>query len=399
MGLLPLEIISAPKFILPRCDLCQLDKQCKSPKMKVTGKGKKQILLIGEAPGSSEDIQGRQFVGKSGQYLETVLRRAGIEMRQDCWLTNALRCHPRGNEIPDEKAIEYCRPFLIESIKELNPVVIILLGGVPVASLIGWLWKEGVEGIYKWAGWQIPSQRLNAWICPTFHPAHILRNTNSREEEDQVLAMKFAEHIEAAVQKTSRPWKEVPDYRKDVRIIHESKEAAKAIRAIQNKGIETAFDYETDRLKPDRKDSRIICAAVSNGESTVVYPWIGDSIKASKELLLSGLPIIASNAKFEERWTMRHLGISIKNWYWDTMLNSHILDNRQGITSIKFQSFVRLGQESYDDHIKPYLRAEGSNSPNRIRELDLSKLMLYCGLDALLEWLVAQEQKEELGYA
>lgn len=397
MSLLPLEIISAPKFALPKCDVCKMDKSCKSPKMKVNGKGKRGILLVGEAPGSQEDIQGRPFVGRSGQYLESVLRKLGIEMRQDCWLTNALLCHPVNNSIKDDRSIDYCRPFLINTIKELNPVTIILLGSVPVSSLIGWLWKENTEGIYRWAGWQIPNQRLNSWICPTFHPAHILRTVNPRDDEDKVLALKFALHLEKAVSKRNRPWKEVPDYKSEIRTIYDPKEAAVRIRRMCKIGKEVAFDYETDRLKPDSKDSQIICASLSDGEETIAYPWVAEAVEESKILLESGIPVIASNAKFEERWSMRHLGITVKNWVWDTMLTSHLLDNRPLISSIKFQSFVRLGQESYDDSIKPYMKSDNSNLPNKLRQLDLGKLMVYCGLDSLLEWLVAQEQKEDLG--
>src|SRR5688572_528647 len=87
---------------IPKCGACGLLKGCKSPKMPVSGKGAKGILIIGEAPGRDEDIQGRPFVGATGEKLETTLRKLGVEMRRDCWLTNALICRPKANVIEKE---------------------------------------------------------------------------------------------------------------------------------------------------------------------------------------------------------------------------------------------------------------------------------------------------------
>jgi hypothetical protein len=79
------------------------------------------------------------------------------------------------------------------------------------------------------------------------------------------------------------------------------------------------------------------------------------------------------------------------------MLAAHVLDNRSDTKSLKFQAFVLLGQESYDDAIKPYLKSKGSNDKNRITELDLEAVLRYCGMDAILEWHVAMKQAKKLG--
>ena len=74
------------------------------------------------------------------------------------------------------------------------------------------------------------------------------------------------------------------------------------------------------------------------------------------------------------------------------MLAAHVLDNRPGITSLKFQAFVLLGQENYNSHIKPFLKAKKGSKFNRIHELDLNDLLLYGGLDSYLEYWVAMKQ-------
>jgi len=74
------------------------------------------------------------------------------------------------------------------------------------------------------------------------------------------------------------------------------------------------------------------------------------------------------------------------------------LDQRPYITSIKFQSFVLLGNESYDDHITKYFRKTDKNGLNAIHEIDLKELLIYNGLDSLLEYKVAIKQMKLLGY-
>jgi len=92
------------------------------------------------------------------------------------------------------------------------------------------------------------------------------------------------------------------------------------------------------------------------------------------------------------------MGHRVRNWYWDTMLASHVMDNRPGITSIKFQSFVLLGQSSYDDHIKKFFQSPKGEERNQIDLIDMDDLLLYNGLDSLLQYKVGIKQMELLGY-
>jgi len=368
--------------------------------MEVGGKGRKGILVVGEAPGKNEDYQNKPFVGESGQMVQAALARCGIDFRRDCWITNSIICRPAKNALP-EKAIDYCRPNLIRTIKELKPKVIILLGAASVKSLIGWLWKEDVGSLHRWLGWKIPVQRINAYVCPTWHPQALMYASGKGNggKASPLMQMLWEGHLHAACALTERPWKEMPNYASKVIVELDHQRAASRIqKLISHSAAQIAIDYETTCLKPDGKDAQIYSCALSNGRETIAFPWHGDAIEATKQIILSNAPKIASNQKFEERWTLKEFGHPVNNWLIDTMLAAHVLDNRSGITSIKFQAFALLGAESWNDEIDPYLKSiGGGNSVNKIRQAPLNKLLLYNGLDALLEWEVAQIQMKQLG--
>jgi len=155
-----------------------------------------------------------------------------------------------------------------------------------------------------------------------------------------------------------------------------------------------AFDYETTGLKPDRPEQQIVsCSFCLDGYETWACRIDKKSHAALSKVLLSLLPKIAANMKFEERWTRAKLGHGVANWDWDTMVAAHVLDNRPGITSLKFQAYVQFGIGEYDSTVAPYLRSDSSNGLNRIREVPIQDLLLYNGLDSLIEFKLAEKQK------
>jgi uracil-DNA glycosylase len=384
-----------PLTLVPQCGLCGLYKHCKSPKMKVTGQGKKKVLIVAEAPGQHEDEKGIQLVGNAGQELIRILANIGINMRKDCWLTNAITCQPTedgGNRKPTPEEIDYCRPNLVNTLEELKPNVVISLGDTAIRSIIALAWKDGeVKDVGQWVGWRIPSIKLNTWICPSYHPSYLLR------EKSQALELHTTKHLKKAFCYTARPWKEPPDYTKRVKCFVNADDAIPHLKMFLVSGLPIAFDFETNCLKPDRKDSRILCCAVSDGEISIAFPWHGKAIETMKQILQSDIGKIAANLRFEERWVRRHLGISVKNWVFDTVIGSHWADCRHGINSLKFQSFVRLGVSDYDSHLQPYMEGDGGNGLNILDQVELPELLKYCGMDAILEVKVAKVIANSLG--
>jgi uracil-DNA glycosylase family 4 len=384
-------------LLTPKCNKCGLWEGCSSPKMTPTGKGNRRVLIVGEAPGENEDRVGKQFVGESGERLKTVLDSLDVDFRKDCWIDNAVRCHPEANKLP-EKAVDYCRANLINTIKELNPEVIILLGGTAVQSLIGWLRNEKKPGgVMQWAGWQIPSQRLNAWVCPTYHPAFLgYLKENQGQKAAETL---WKKHLKAAFELRGRPWNKIPDYESKVDVIYEEEEATEEIYQFFVRKNPISFDFETNMLKADHEDGFLYCCSMSDGKKTIAYPMTAQTEAATASLLKSKVPKMGWNLKFEEAWAREKLGVRVKNWVWDGMVAAHLLDCRDGITGLKFQSFVRLGVEPYEEKMKEYLKSfdKGGYVPNKIKQAGLRSTLIYCGLDSLFEYKVGRMQMKEMG--
>lgn len=382
-----------------KCGSCGLYKHCKSPKMELSGSGRKGVMIVGEAPGKDEDDRGIQFIGKTGQFLQKHLRYLGVDLRRDCWSHNALSCRPGpDNKIKDTQAVEWCRPRVIDSINKHDPSVIILLGRTAVASVLGHLWKEDVGGSKRWAGFQIPCRQPNAWIACTYHPSFV----NREKQDAELYGRVFQSHLKAAFDKAgTRPWKEIPDETKEVESLSPADAAAVMRQWSKQDGL-LCFDFETDRLKPDHPDKRIVaCGICWQGKRTIAFPWRGEGPIAFKGLMNApNVKKMAWNLIFERRWARRALGTKGQGWHFDPMQAAHVLDCRPSIAGLKFQAFVRLGVADYDGRIKPYLEGKepGGNSPNRINEVDMKSLLLYVGLDALLAYRIALVQMRELGW-
>ena len=307
-------------------------------------------------------------------------------------------CRPPGNVLPD-KAVDHCRPYLLRAIEELQPTVILLLGKHAIRSCLEPLGRDDVSGdgvVKKWAGWRIPCQKWNCWVCPTYHPSHVLRSLDEKRGTGQVIADDFARHVRQAVKLESKPWKEVPDYQSEVQILMDG--ATAVIHSFISRRCPVAFDYETNMLKPDHRDSRIVCCSVSDGTTTIAFPWVGEA-KKTMTLLLAA-PVVPKwgwNVRFETRWTLAQLGVWVRGWAWDGMTAAHALDSRPGVTGLKFQAFARLGVPDYSSHVEPYLKGEGGYGRNRIREADLNAVLKYCGMDSLLEHKLCRMQMKDLG--
>lgn len=402
-----LQTLELPPSLTPKCGSCGIYKMgCKSPKMPYSGEGRRKILILAEAPGEEEDRQGKQLVGNSGQELARILRRVGIDMRRDCWLENSLMCRPPKNVIPHEHAVADCRPHVIKTITELKPEVIIPLGGVACGSLLGWLWKDKVGGIYRWAGYRIPHRGLNAWICPTFHPSYLLHS------KDVVLDRYFANHLEAASKLKGRPYKSNIQSDEDFcDLFLDTTEAAEVIRhvtadAAKHKQL-VAFDYETTTLKPQGPYAELYTASIAVTEYgtgtdfAFAFPWQGKVVPAMRELLSDcKVAKVAHNKKIEAAWTLHFLKVRIAGRFKDTCTTAHALENGgkgRPVTGLKFQAFVKFGIDSYNDDMEQYLKSEGGNTPNRIKQAKLKDVLLYNALDSLYTLKLARVQDQILG--
>jgi uracil-DNA glycosylase len=148
------------------CPLCKL---ARTRKNAVPGEGQlsAKIIFIGEAPGRSEDEEGRPFVGAAGRILNDLLKKVGIE-RSQVFITNIVKCRPPNNRVPKEDELNACRPYLDRQIALIKPKVICILGRTAYSSLLGGSSITANRGkIVKRAGQK---------YFLTFHPAAVIYN-------------------------------------------------------------------------------------------------------------------------------------------------------------------------------------------------------------------------------
>ena len=109
----------------------------KTAKKTVIGDGniKSKLMIIGEAPGKEEDIQGKPFVGLAGQLLNKMLNAINIK-REDVYITNVIPWRPPNNRTPTDKEILDCLPFLHKQIEIINPKYILLLGATASKAIL-----------------------------------------------------------------------------------------------------------------------------------------------------------------------------------------------------------------------------------------------------------------------
>lgn len=138
------------------------------------GNPRAALMVVGEAPGEEEDLQGRPFVGRAGALLTRMLRAIGME-RPEVYITNVVKCRPPQNRTPRPDEIAACIPTLRRQIEAIRPRVILALGGVAARALL-----ESPEGITKLRG--RVHRRGDVAVVPTYHPAFLLRNPLRKPE-------------------------------------------------------------------------------------------------------------------------------------------------------------------------------------------------------------------------
>ncbi len=161
------------------CRKCGLWKTRKNP---VPGEGSlnPKVMFIGEAPGFNEDLQGKPFVGRTGEVLDELLDLTGLK-REEVFITNILKCRPPGNRDPQPSEIRACTPYLDKQIALIKPGIIVTLGNFATSYILG---KFGLkpESIGKTHGkvFRISNLILSTKIIPIYHPAVVLRNPDLR---------------------------------------------------------------------------------------------------------------------------------------------------------------------------------------------------------------------------
>src|SRR4051812_34235690 len=142
------------------------------------GNADADLMFVGEAPGATEDQQGKPFVGRAGRLLDELLGEIGLS-RRDVFVANILMCRPPGNRDPLPDEIAECNPYLMRKIELIEPKVIATLGNFATKTL-----TQSQVGITRCCG--RPQERtvagLEVIVYPLFHPAAALRTPKVLEQ-------------------------------------------------------------------------------------------------------------------------------------------------------------------------------------------------------------------------
>lgn len=167
------------------CTACELHKTRRNV---VFGEGDPSSILmfVGEAPGAEEDLQGRPFVGASGQLLTKMIQAMGLQ-REGVYIANVIKCRPPSNRDPNRWEIASCFGYLKFQIEFIRPKLIVTLGRIAAKTLLGIPEREPFSEIRgRWHEYRgIP-------VMPTYHPSFLLRNPDKKREawEDLKQVMK-----------------------------------------------------------------------------------------------------------------------------------------------------------------------------------------------------------------
>jgi DNA polymerase len=172
-AVIALKVIADEVKVCPKCDLARGRINA------VPGEGNPEarVMLIGEGPGFHEDEQGRPFVGNSGNFLNSLLEKAGLK-REDVFITNVVKCRPPSNRDPLPDEIAACSEYLDRQIAAIDPDVIVTLGRF---SMSRYFPGERISRIHGAA------KRVNGrLVVPMYHPAAALHQGALRAtiEED-----------------------------------------------------------------------------------------------------------------------------------------------------------------------------------------------------------------------
>ena len=138
------------------------------------GNHKSKIMILGEAPGANEDIEGKPFVGDAGKLLDKMLNYIGLN-RTNFYISNIVFWRPPGNRTPNEKEISTCLPMTKKHIRLIKPSLLILVGSIAAKSLLSS--KDGITKLRGKEHFYVDDDiNLKIPARAIFHPAYLFRN-------------------------------------------------------------------------------------------------------------------------------------------------------------------------------------------------------------------------------
>jgi DNA polymerase len=143
------------------------------------GNSNSEIMVIGEAPGNHEDLQGIPFCGDSGKLLDEMFRAINITRKENFYITNVIFWRPPGNRRPTEEELAICRPFVERHIQLVNPKVLVLVGATSMAAILGITDPvSSIRGKFMDFAPKFLDHPIKTFTI--FHPSYLMRQHNKK---------------------------------------------------------------------------------------------------------------------------------------------------------------------------------------------------------------------------
>lgn len=353
------------------CPLQDTWSRISSPRMPISGNPEGDILVLGEAPGEEEDIQGEVFIGKTGKFLRRQLPHRYIDRLA---FSNAVRCRPPGNRNPTGLELHCCSVHLENDARDSNFKAVLLVGGIPLSKFITEAPITQMHGVRFPV--EIGEQVL--WAYPVFHPSFVERMGG----DNSSYFPPFASDLR-------RFFKEVDKWRKptiervtasDVVVVNNESDARGLIDQMEGT---LGFDIETSQLKPYMPGGRIITASFSDGKTTAAFPVEHPASSNSWALPLilettDRRRWVGHQSQFEFTWLVasaERLGVDwdSREGFDDSMALGRLYHARPSLLGLDILTRIVLGA-----NVKKLTQVEA----RRIMDYPLEEVLPYNGLDA-----------------
>lgn len=339
-----------------------------------TGKVGADILIVGEAPGERESEEKVPFVGPSGDLLNSILMRHGVD-REDVYVMNLSEFQPAGNKFENllgswqlKEGLEKVYDYIAAN----KPKVIIALGNYPMEALTGF------SGITAYRGSILPNSIFpNIKVIPTFHPAYVIRDQSNYPVLDL--------DIKRAIEEVGISGFAYPEY--SFVIAPKGIQLEEAVEEILNSE-QVAVDIESVK-----GSTYILCVGFAIS-STKAFCLVNDNSSeyrhAISRLLSSAIRKIFHNGSFDVEMLYLN-GFDVQGYDWDTQIAQHNL-NPELPKSLAFLTSVYTRQPYYKNDGKEAIPEGKDWNKKKVRE----ELWTYNCKDCCVTFDIAQQQRVEM---
>ena len=321
-------------------------------------KNNPEFVVIGECPGKEECIEGRPFIGSSGQLLMKTFSLFGMK-RKDISILNAMMCpkYPSDSRQEVERAVKQCKNNVLKALSMLKPKVVVLLGELAMYSLLN------KKKISKFRGISIEHGEYT--IIPTFHPAYVLRNCKKNYPHIPVTEMNEVEKLfYMDLKHAVNLYKGNNDVKVDYSKVH------------LPEGKIVAFDIETENLLVAHTKGKVLAISLADKDRVYSTEVKNNRLKKKVKEILEDESIkkIVHNRPFDELVCLNNLNCEVRGRVFDVMTMAHIVD--ENLISYSLEHLANVYTQHHN--IKDIVERDRTN----LSSLSTDKLLRYVSLDA-----------------